>query len=125
MEAVTEATIRANAVIIAAFAVPVSGARVETDQGVKGATSVQADVSHVIDRVLKIAPERTTFVAVGNPYLGTQYRPNTYICTYSNAVSAEIAAVKALLGEVPFKGKLPVTIPGIAQRGAGLDVPVQ
>jgi beta-N-acetylhexosaminidase len=120
MEPITQAALDAKAVIIAGFAVPVSGKRVQTENGVGGATSMQADISSVIERVLKIAPDRTAFVSVGNPYLGGPYGPKTYICTYSNAVTAETAAVKALLGEIPMRGKLPVSIPGMAQRGAGI-----
>jgi beta-N-acetylhexosaminidase len=44
----------------------------------------------------------------------------TYFCTFSNVASSEISAVKALFGEIPFRGTLPVTIPGVAQRGEGL-----
>ena len=120
MEPITQAALDAKAVIIAGFAVPVSGKRVQTENGVGGATSMQADISSVIERVLKIAPDRTTFVSLGNPYLGGPYGPKTYICTYSNAVSAETAAVKALFGEIPMRGKLPVTIPNMAQRGTGI-----
>lgn len=122
MEAVTESALQAKAVIIAAYAVPVSGAMVTTDEGVKGATSLQIDVSSVIDRVLKIAPERTTFVSLGNPYLASRYKPAVYVCTYSNVPTAETAAVKALFGEIPFRGKLPVTIPGYAERGTSLTI---
>jgi beta-N-acetylhexosaminidase len=120
MEPITQAALDAKAVIIAGFAVPVSGKRVQTENGVGGATSMQADISSVIERVLKVAPDRTAFVSLGNPYLGGPYGPKTYICTYSNAVTAETAAVKALFGEVPMRGKLPVSIPGMAQRGAGI-----
>ena len=122
MEAATEAALQAQAVIIAAYAVPVSGATVNTEDGPKGATSLQIGVSSVIERVLKIAPERTTFVSLGNPYLATRYSPAVYVCTYSNVPTAETAAVKALFGEIPFRGRLPVTIPGYAARGTSLTV---
>jgi beta-N-acetylhexosaminidase len=121
MEPITQAALDAKAVIVAGFAVPVSGKRVRTAEGVGGATSMQADISEVIGRVMKVAPERTAFVSLGNPYLGAQYAPKTYICTYSNAASAETAAVKALFGELPMRGKLPVSIPGMAQRGTGVE----
>jgi len=47
------------------------------------------------------------------------------MCTFSNATVSEIAAVKALFGEIAIRGRLPVTIPNVAQRGAGLDRPAQ
>jgi hypothetical protein len=37
--------------------------------------------------------------------------------------TAEIAAVKALFGEIDIGGHLPVTIPGIADFGFGIAVP--
>jgi beta-N-acetylhexosaminidase len=40
--------------------------------------------------------------------------------TYSTVPVAEIAAVKALFGEIAIGGKLPVTIPGFAKYGDGI-----
>jgi len=48
----------------------------------------------------------------------------TYLCTYSNAQVSEESAVKAIFGEIPMPGRLPVTIPNIAARGSGLGAPV-
>jgi beta-N-acetylhexosaminidase len=45
------------------------------------------------------------------------------MCTFSNARVSEDAAVKALFGEIPVRGHLPVTIPQVAQRGEGLKRP--
>src|SRR5207245_2103759 len=39
----------------------------------------------------------------------------TYLCTFSNADVSQVAAAKAIFGEIPIAGKLPVTLPGIAQ----------
>ena len=38
---------------------------------------------------------------------------------------SETAAVKAIFGEIPIGGHLPVTIPGIAKRGEGIVRPVK
>jgi len=32
-----------------------------------------------------------------------------------------LSAVKALFGEIPIHGHLPVSIPNVAQRGAGIE----
>ena len=48
-----------------------------------------------------------------------------YMCTFSNATVSEVSAVKALFGEIPIRGHLPVTIPNIAQRGPALERPAQ
>ena len=47
------------------------------------------------------------------------------MCTFSNAAVSEVGAIKALFGEIPIRGHLPVTIPNVAQRGAGLERPAQ
>jgi hypothetical protein len=36
-----------------------------------------------------------------------------------------MAAVKALFGEIAIRGHLPVSIPNVAQRGAGIERPAQ
>lgn len=43
------------------------------------------------------------------------------LCTYSWLPPSERSAVKALFGDIPIHGKLPVTLPGIAKRGDGVD----
>jgi beta-N-acetylhexosaminidase len=63
---------------------------------------------------------------MGNPYLAADFPAvETYLCALSNVSVSEISAVKALFGEIPIRGHLPVTIPGIAQRGAGIERPRQ
>src|SRR5262249_29441071 len=78
----------------------------------------------LLRRVLEAAAQKTAIIAMGNPYVAQNFpQAQTYVCTYSNAASSEISAVKALFGELQLKGKLPVTLPGIAQRGFGLPGP--
>jgi beta-N-acetylhexosaminidase len=47
------------------------------------------------------------------------------MCAFSNATVSEVSAVKALFGEMPIRGRLPVSIPSVAQRGFGIDRPAQ
>lgn len=62
-------------------------------------------------------------VAMGNPYLARDFPDvQNYLCTFSNAQVSELSAAKALFGEIEIHGHLPVTIPGIAQKGAGIEV---
>lgn len=60
-------------------------------------------------------------VAVGSPYL-LRVLPTgvAQIATYSSAPTAELAAVKALFGEIKPSGRSPVSIPGVARIGDGL-----
>jgi len=63
------------------------------------------------------------FVAVlfGNPYTAT-FLPEVpaMLLTYDYYDRAERSAVRALAGEAPITGKLPIGLPGLAERGAGL-----
>ena len=45
----------------------------------------------------------------------------TYVCTYSVHPTSMEAAVAALWGEIPFRGRLPAAIPGIYPTGHGLS----
>ena len=73
-----------------------------------------------------MAAEKTVVAALGSPYIIAQFPEiQTYLCTYSNMKVSEVSAVKALFGEIAISGRLPVTIPNITERGAGLDSPAQ
>jgi beta-N-acetylhexosaminidase len=64
-----------------------------------------------------------SFVTVlfGNPYTAT-FLPDVpaIMITYDFYDRAERSAVHALAGEAPITGKLPIGIPGVAERGAGI-----
>lgn len=66
---------------------------------------------------------RVVLVSMGNPYLLRGF-PGVaaYLATYSTAPPSELAAVKALFGEIPIQGRLPVTIPGFARHGDGIQL---
>jgi beta-N-acetylhexosaminidase len=62
-------------------------------------------------------------IALGNPYLLRNFPDVTaYMTTFSTVPPSELSAVKALFGEMPITGKLPVSIPGFAQYGDGIRV---
>ena len=65
-----------------------------------------------------------TLVALGNPYLVRSF-PNVsaYVATYSPTPTSEAALAKALFGEIDITGRLPVTIPGVAKYGDGVQLP--
>ena len=58
------------------------------------------------------------FVLYGSPYV-LAFIPElpTYVLTYEYYPAAEEAALKAVLGEIEFKGKLPVDLPGFYKIG--------
>jgi beta-N-acetylhexosaminidase len=62
-------------------------------------------------------------IALGSPYLLRNF-PNVtaYMATFSSVPVSEVAAAKAILGEIPIRGRLPVTIPGQAAYGDGIQL---
>ncbi|MDQ2944605.1 MAG: hypothetical protein M3Y27_01440 [Acidobacteriota bacterium] len=65
-----------------------------------------------------------TLAALGNPYLVRSFPgAKAYLTTYSSAATAEVSLAKALFGEIAITGHLPVTIPGIAKYGDGIQLP--
>jgi beta-N-acetylhexosaminidase len=60
-------------------------------------------------------------VAFGNPYLLSQIPDaKEYIIAWDSASVSQRAAARVLLGELPARGHLPITIPPVAKRGDGL-----
>ena len=67
---------------------------------------------------------RKPFITVlfGNPYTATFLTDvPAILLTYDFYDRAERSAVKALAGDAPILGKLPIGLPGLAERGTGLD----
>ncbi|HET7710740.1 MAG TPA: glycoside hydrolase family 3 protein, partial [Thermoanaerobaculia bacterium] len=62
------------------------------------------------------------FVLFGSPYL-LHHLPElpSYLLTYDFNPGAERAVVRAVFGEIPVKGKLPVSLPGLYPIGHGLE----
>jgi beta-N-acetylhexosaminidase len=118
-EEVLKAVEEAQTVVAAVYVIPTAG-KIGNSMNLGDATGT------LLQQVLDHAAAKTAVVAVGNPYLAADFpKIENYMCTFSNASVSEIAAVKALFGEIPIHGHLPVTIPNVAQRGTGLERPVQ
>ncbi len=73
-----------------------------------------------LKELVRVKPS-ALLISLGDPYLIRQLSFfRTYLCTYSHVSSSQGAAVKALFGEIPAAGRLPVSIPGVAERDTGL-----
>ena len=61
------------------------------------------------------------FALFGSPYL-LHHVPAlpSYVLTYDTNPGSEMAAIKAITGEIPFRGKLPISLPGLYPVGHGL-----
>ena len=65
-------------------------------------------------------------VAIGNPYVLRNFPAvSAYMATFSNVPPSEVAAVQALFGEIAIRGHMPVSIPGLAQGGDGIEIPMK
>jgi beta-N-acetylhexosaminidase len=115
---------QAQAVIAAVYVIPTAGKVASAQGGLKNSVSLADATGALLNQLLERAAEKTVVVAMGNPYLAGDFPAiQTYMCTFSNANISEISAVKALFGEIPIRGHLPVSIPNVAQRGTGIDRP--
>ncbi len=71
-------------------------------------------------------PAPVAFVTLGNPYLLRNFpKAAAYVAAFSTVTPSEVSVIKALLGEIPITGKLPVTIPDFAQYGEGIQLPAK
>jgi beta-N-acetylhexosaminidase len=89
----------------------------------KGSVGLPDDEAAVVNRLL--AASKPVIVACfGSPYLVERFpAAKTWIAAFSTADVAQRAVGRALFGQVPIGGRLPVNVPGIAPLGAGLDLP--
>jgi beta-N-acetylhexosaminidase len=116
---VLKAVDEAQTVVTAVYVIPTAG-KIGNSMAMTDATGT------LLQQLLDHAAQKTAVVAMGNPYLASDFpKIENYICTFSNASVSEVAAIKAIFGEIPIRGHLPVTIPNIAERGAGLERPAQ
>ncbi len=104
---------RAQNVVVAVYATPYAG------RSLNNPASLLSDI-------LEHAGAKTIVVAMGNPNTAQNLSGlQNYLCAFSSATVSEDSAVRALFGEIPIRGHLPVSIPGVAERGAGIDRPAQ
>jgi beta-N-acetylhexosaminidase len=122
---VIEAVEAAEHVIVAAYVVPVAGKAMRAaGGGLTNTVAMDNATGSLLTAILDRAASRTVVLAMGNPYMIQDFPAiENYVCAFSNATVSETAAVKAIFGEIPIRGHLPVTIPGIASRGDGVERP--
>ena len=120
---ILEAARQAEKVVVAAYVVPTAAKQTVVNGQLTNTVGLNDATGNLMQQLLDTAGPKMAVIAMGNPYLAMNF-PNvgTYICTYSNAPTSERSAVKLLFGEMQLKGKLPVSLPGIADRGFGLEL---
>ena len=104
--------------------IPTAGKAIVAPGGLTNSVAMADASASLLNAILNHAAKRTVVLAMGNPYLAQDFPAiQNYLCAYSNVTVSESATVKALFGEIPVHGHLPVTIPGVAARGEGLQRP--
>ncbi len=115
---------KAEAVVIGIVSFPSGGKTIQVGGKWEGSVAMSDANAVLLQRLLEQAGPKTVVVALGSPYVVSGFPTvETYLCTFSSSTVSEVAAVKALFGEIPIHGRSPVTVPGIAARGAGQDRP--
>jgi beta-N-acetylhexosaminidase len=109
-------------VIAAVYSVPQPG-QVGTQTSLDTLGSGKETSGTILQMLMDRAADHTAMLAMGSPYIILSY-PNikTYVCAFSSVSTSETAMVRALFGEIPIHGKLPVTLPNVAKRGDGIDL---
>jgi beta-N-acetylhexosaminidase len=116
----------AEHVIVGVYVVPTAGKAIQSGAELKNTVAMDEASASLLNAILDRAAARAVVLAMGNPYVIEEFPAiQNYVCAFSNATVSETAAVKVLFGEIPIGGHLPVTIPGIANRGDGLERPAR
>ena len=114
LQAAVQRASQANQYVVAAFA---------SVAAYRGSVVLSGGFAPMIQTLLT-TKKPIALLALGNPYLLRNFpEVSAYLTTYSTVPPSEIATVKALFGEIPIGGKLPVTIPGFAKYGDGIVLP--
>jgi beta-N-acetylhexosaminidase len=111
---VLEAANQARAVVVAVYIVPSAARSRKLAHGEKHPASLPDSTSSLFARILDRAAEKTVVLAMGNPYLADDFPAiQNYICTFSNVTVSEVSAARALFGEIPMPGRMPVNLSSV------------
>ena len=90
----------------------------------KGDIDVPADQIPLIDQIYKSGKPVVT-LSLGSPYLIERFpQADTWLSAFGISDVAQISMARALFGEIPIRGHLPVTIPGVdLKAGFGIELP--
>jgi len=90
--------------------------------GYKGNVVLGPDLSDLLNRIIA-TNKPVALISLGNPYIVRSFPGvKAYMTTFSTVPPAETAALRALFGLNPITGRMPVTIPGIAEYNSGLRI---
>ena len=90
----------------------------------KGNVDVPPEQAALAEELFKTGKPVIT-VGLGSPYLIERFpQAETWLAAFGISDVAQISAARALFGQIPVRGHLPVTIPGVDMKlGFGLELP--
>jgi beta-N-acetylhexosaminidase len=90
-----------------------------------GNVALRGDYPKLLDMLIDTG-KPVTLIAMGSPYLLRSFpKVSAYVATFTTVPPAETSALKAILGEMAIRGHLPVTIPGLAKYGDGIQLGIR
>jgi len=114
LDQAVQSTSACSSVVIAAYA---------SVSAYRGNVALPGDYTGLVNTLIA-GTVPVTLISLGNPYLVRSFaNVKAYVATFSPTPTSETAAVKAMFGEIPITGHLPVTIPDIAKYGDGIQLP--
>ena len=114
----------ADEVVLAAFITHAPGRQIPSRGIAVSAVGLSGEGAQFFGDMVTVGLEKTVVIALGSPYFIQSYpQTQNYICTYSLTPTAEVSAVRALFGDIQNHATLPVTLPGVANRGFSLPWP--
>lgn len=88
----------------------------------KGETGLPQALAPRLETLLDLSAPAVV-VSLGNPYIYPQVQNcAAYLVAYDDSPLMSLAAARALVGLEKISGRLPITIPGYFERGAGMAV---
>ncbi len=119
--AVLDMASKADKIVAVVDVIPSAGRRFNGQAS--GSIALPPASTALLSQILAGSAAKTIVASTGNPYVAASFpATQNYLCTFSNVQVSDIALVKALFGEIPITGHLPVTIPGVADRGFGITL---
>jgi beta-N-acetylhexosaminidase len=99
----------ARTLVVAVYIAPSAARSMQVGRSSKHPASLPDPTNGLLDRILARASERTVVLAMGSPYLTDDFPAiQNYLCTFSSTTVSEISAARALFGEIPMRGHMPV-----------------
>ncbi|MFL6336835.1 MAG: glycoside hydrolase family 3 protein [Pyrinomonadaceae bacterium] len=103
---------KADAIVVAAFVKRAAG---------KGTVALPERQAEFVRRLIS-SGRPVAVVAFSGPYLVRQFPDATaFMVAYGIEDVAQEAAARVLFGDAPARGRLPVTVPGLFEAGAGIQ----